>query len=57
MVHGIPADDQITNVQFCIERAGNAGIDDMGYAIAIAEDLGTEGCIDLAHTTLDNHCR
>ena len=54
MVHGIPAHHQITDVQVGTERAGNAGVDDVGYLKQVAEDLGAHGGIDLAHAALDD---
>ena len=57
MVDGILADDQVTDIQVGAQRAGDAGIDDMGHVVEIDEDLGADGGIDLTHTALHHHRR
>ena len=52
MIHGILAYHQVANVQIRTEGSRNAGVHQMGYAKAVAENLGTQGRADLAHAAL-----
>ena len=54
VVHGVPADHQVCNVQIIAQGAGNAGVHQMGDGKAGAEDLGAQRGIDLAHAALDD---
>ena len=55
VIHGVLADHQITDVQLLTQGAGNAGVDQMGHTVAVAENLGAEGGIYLAHAAAHHH--
>ena len=48
VIHHVPADHQIADVQLGAEGTGNAGVDQMGDAVQVAENLGADGGVDLA---------
>ena len=54
VVHGVPAHHQVADVQLGAQGTGNARIHQMGHAIAVAQNLGAQRRVDLAHAALDD---
>ena len=52
VIHGVLADHQVADVQLGAQRAGNAGIHQMGHTEQVAQDLRAQGRVDLADAAL-----
>ena len=57
MIHGIPADHHIPNVQVIAQRAGNAGVHQAGHVKQVTQNLGAQRRIDLADAALHHRHR
>ena len=55
MMQGILRDQDIADVQSCIQRAGYTGVDHMGYPKDIRQNLYAQSGIHLADPAADHH--
>ena len=54
VVHGICGDDDVADVDIVVQRAGNAGVDEVRDAEAVDQDLCADRGVDLPDAALDD---
>ena len=54
MMNGIPADHNITDIQFCVQGSGYSRVDNVGNAETICQDLCTKSSVYLADAAAHN---
>ena len=55
VIAGIGRHHDVSDVDFCFQGTSHTGVDDVGYLEVIAENLGADGSVDLAHATADDN--
>ena len=55
VVHSVPADHQVADIQVSTERTGNSRIHHSRYIKAVAQHLHAQRCVHRADAALDDH--
>ena len=55
MIHQIRGDNDVANIQAAVQGTGDAGVDDMGDAKTVRQNLNTQGGVDLADAADHHH--